>query len=323
MENFWLKLKKPILALAPMCGVTDLPFRTICHNLGADVVYTEMIMVQALSRKGKQVMDLAKISDQERPVVLQLGGNDPELFYKAAKVGAEEIQPDGLDINFGCPAKKVAGHGSGAALLRDLEKSYQIVQAVIEGAGGLPVSLKTRTQIKSSDKAKVHYSWELLDKIKDLPVSAVMVHGRSFEAPWVEEVDYEYIKSMRNHFKGILLANGGINSSEKAKEVLELTNADGLGIGHGVYGCPWIFKQIKEYLKTGKYKDLSWPQRRKIALEHAQLAFEIKGEHGLIELRKQLLWYVKGLPNATDYREKLVRLNNLAEIKKAFMEIEG
>lgn len=323
MDNFWLKLTKPILALSPMCGVTDLPFRTICRNYGADVVYSEMIMVQALAHKGKKTLDLAKISDEERPVIIQLGGNDPELFYKATKVIAEEIKPDGIDINFGCPAKKVAGHGSGVSLLRDLEKSYQIIQATIEGAGGLPISLKTRTQVKSQDKNKIHYSWELLDKVKNLPIAALMIHGRSFEAPWVEAVDYNYIKEMRNHFKGTLLANGGIYSPEKTKEVLILTEADGVGIGHGVYGCPWIFKQIKEYLQNGKYSDLSWPEKRNIALEHARLAFETKGTHGLVELRKQLLWYIKGLPNATVTREKLVRLDKLEDIEKALMEIDG
>jgi len=322
MTNFWDKLKKPILALSPMCGVTDLPFRTICHNYGADVVYSEMIMVQALAHKGKKTLEMAKISDDERPVIIQLGGNDPELFYQAAKIVAEEIRPDGIDINFGCPAKKVAGHGSGVSLLRDLEKSYQIIQATIEGSK-LPVSLKTRTQIKSSDKSKIHYSWELIDKVKDLPIAALMIHGRSFEAPWIEEVDYNYIKEIRSHFKGILIANGGIDSPAKAKEVLELTGADGVGIGHGVYGRPWIFKQSKEYLKNGKTDDLTWPEKRKIALEHAKLAFEIKGPHGLVELRKQLLWYIKGLPNATDYRQSLVRLDKLEDIEKTLEAIDG
>jgi len=323
MENFWQKLSKPILALAPMCGVTDLPFRTICHKYGADVVYTEMIMVQALAHQGKKTMELAQIGKNERPVIVQLGGNNPELFYKAAKVVAEEIKPNGLDINFGCPAKKVAGHGSGVALLRDLNRSYEIIQATIEGAGGLPVSIKTRTRIKSADKSQTICSTDLLDKVKDLPIAAIMIHGRSFEAPWIENVDYDYIKEVRKIWPGILIANGGIDSPEKAKKVLELTDADGIGIGHGVYGCPWIFNQIKEYFKKGKYKNLSWAEKRKIALEHAKLAFKIKGEHGLIELRKQLLWYVKGLPNATDYRSELVRLKTVAEIENELKKING
>ena len=322
MKNFWSKLSKPIIALAPMCGVTDLPFRLICHKYGADVVYTEMIMVQALAYKSQKALKLCEISKKESPVVIQLGGNDPELFYLAAKIVAEELRPDGLDINFGCPAKKVAGHGSGVSLLRDLEKSYQIVQAVIEGANGLPVSVKTRTQIKSKDKNQLHTSLEFFDKIKDLPVAAAMIHGRSFEAPWIEEVDYNFIAEVRRHFKGILLANGGIYEPRKVKEVLDITQADGVGIAHGVYGRPWIFKQIKEFLKNGKADDLSWTHKKKIALEHAKLAFKIKGPHGLVELRKQLLWYVKGLPNATDYRQNLVQLTTVEEIKTILKKIK-
>ena len=320
MTNFWQQLPKPIIALAPMCGVTDLPFRTICHQHGADVVYTEMVMVQGLAHHNAKTLKLAEISAAEQPVVIQLGGNDPEAFYKAAQVVAE-LGPAGIDINFGCPAKKIAGDGSGVALLRDLERSYQIIQATIEGAGGLPVSFKTRTQIKSADKKEVHTSLELLERVKDLPVAAVMIHGRSFEAPWIEEVDYEYIKKVKEVFKGVVIANGGIYDPETAKEVLRITGADGVGIGHGVYGQPWIFTQIKDYLATGKYEEKSWPEKRAIALEHARLAFEKKGSQGLLELRKQLLWYVKGLPNATDYREGLVHLETLEEIEKALLAI--
>ncbi|HLC64135.1 MAG TPA: tRNA-dihydrouridine synthase [Patescibacteria group bacterium] len=322
MQNFWQKLPKPFLALSPMVGVTDLPFRLTCRKYGADLVYTEMIMVQALAHKNKKTMELAAVDKKEMPIVLQLGGNDPELFYKASKIAAEEIRPSGLDLNFGCPAKKVAGHGSGVALLRDLNRSREIIQAAIEGAQGLPVSLKTRTQIKTEDKGKTITSLDLLEKIKDLPLAAVMIHGRSFEAPWIEEVDYGYIRKVRELYNGILIANGGIDSPMKAKQVLKLTRADGLAIGHGVYGQPWIFNQVKQYLKTGRYDDLPWDEKRKIAIEHAKLAFRIKGEHGLIELRKQLLWYVKGLPNATGYRSQLVQLKTVGEIKKALMDIK-
>ncbi len=304
-----------------MAGVTDLPFRMICRKYGADVVYTEMVMVQGLARHNAKTLKLAEISAAEQPVVIQLGGNDPELFYKAAQV-VKEFGSAGIDINFGCPAKKIAGDGSGVALLRDLARSYQIIQATIEGAGGLPVSFKTRTQIKSTDKTKISTSLELLEKVKDLPVAAVMIHGRSFEAPWIEEVDYEFIKKVKENFKGVVLANGGIYDPATAKEVLRLTGADGIGIGHGVYGQPWIFTQIKGYLANGQYENKSWPEKRAIALEHARLAFKIKGAPGLLELRKQLLWYVKGLPQATDYRQSLVHLETLGEIEKALLAIE-
>lgn len=320
MINFWQKLPKPIMALAPMCGVTDLPFRLICRENGADVVYTEMTMVQGLSRRNEKTLELAAISEAEQPVVIQLGGNNPEQFYKAAQI-VKELGPAGIDINLGCPAKKIAGQGSGVALLRDLERSYQIIQATIEGAGGLPVSIKTRTQIKSADKSTTNTSLDLIEKIKDLPVACVMIHGRSFEAPWIEEVNYEYIKEVKERFSGIVLANGGIYEPEIAKNVLEQTGADGVGIGHGVYGRPWIFQQIKDYLKTGHYSNWGWPEKKAIALKHAELAFKLKGPHGLVEYRKQLLWYVKGLPGATDYRQKLVQLETLAEIREGLNNI--
>lgn len=320
MSNFWQQLPRPILALAPMCGVTDLPFRLICHEYGADVVYTEMTMVQGLAHNNKKTLELAAISPDEQPVVVQLGGNDPEQFYKAAKI-IRGLGPAGIDINLGCPAKKIAGQGSGVALLRDLERSYQIIQATIEGAGGLPVSIKTRTQIKSTDKTEVNTSLALIEKIKDLPVACAMIHGRSFEAPWIEEVDYAYIKKVKEIFPGVVLANGGIYEPEKAKEVLALTGADGIGIGHGVYGRPWIFQQIKDYLDSGHYADWLWPQRRDLAIRHAELTFRLRGKVGLTEFKKQLLWYVKGLPGATDYRQELVRLEELEDIKKALMAI--
>jgi len=148
-----------------------------------------------------------------------------------------------------------------------------------------------------------------------------MIHGRSFEAPWIEEVDYEYIKEVKQKFSGVVLANGGIYEPEIAKKVLDITGADGVGIGHGVYGRPWIFNQIKQYLQTGDYQNLSWEEKRQVAISHAELTFRLKGQLGLVEFRKQLLWYVKGLPRATDYRQELVRLEKLADIQACLMTI--
>ena len=321
MNNFWQKLPRPILAMAPMCGVTDLPFRLLAREQGADVVYTEMVIVQGLSRRNLKTLELAAISPLEQPVVIQLGGNDPEQFYQAAKI-ASELGPAGIDINLGCPAKKIAGQGSGVALWRDLDRAYQIIQATIEGAGGVPVSIKTRTQIKSVDKQQVSTSLDLLEKIKDLPVACAMIHGRSFEAPWAEEVDYDYIREVKQRFSGIVLANGGIYEPEIARRVLDITGADGVGIGHGVYGRPWIFRQIRDYLQKGKYHELSWEERRQVAINHAEQTFRLRGKTGLVEFKKQLLWYVKGLPRATDYRQELVRLEDLSEIKAYLLGIQ-
>jgi len=149
----------------------------------------------------------------------------------------------------------------------------------------------------------------------DLPVSAVMLHGRSYEQGFSGPIDCQMIKDARKYFNGIILANGGINSPETAKEILEKTQADGVGIARGIYGQPWIFQQIKDYLADGKYIEPTWPQKKKIILEHAKIAFKIKSEHGLMEFRKHLLWYAKGLPNATELRQELVRIKTIEEIK--------
>lgn len=319
MKNFWQELNKPILALAPMCGVTDLPFRLIAKKYGADLLYTEMIMVQSLARNNPAAIRLAQIDESEKPVIIQLGGKEPKLFKESAKI-VREMGASGIDINFGCPAKKIAGNDSGVSLLRNLDLAREIVEATISGAKDLPVSIKTRTSIKLKDGKGSQNSLDLLEKIKDLPIAAVMIHGRSFESPWIEAVDYEYIRKVKESFKGIVLANGGIYEPQIAKTALEISGADGLGIGHGVYGRPWIFQEIKDYLNTGTYAPKTWAEKKQIALEHLDLAYRIKGELGLPEFKKQLLWYIKGLPGAASYREKMSQIASLADFKQALLD---
>ena len=319
MQNFWQEFNKPILALAPMCGVTDLPFRLMTKKYGADLLYTEMIMVQSLARNNPAAIRLAKIDENEKPVIIQLGGKEPKLFKESAKI-AKEMGASGIDINFGCPAKKIAGNDSGVALLRNLTLSREIIEATLNGAGHLPVSIKTRTSIKLKDGKGHQTSLDLLDYVQDLPIAAVMIHGRSFEAPWIEEIDYEYIKQVKRSFKGIVLANGGIYEPEIAKKTLDITGADGVGIGHGVYGRPWIFQEIKDYLQTGKYINKTWAEKKQIALEHLSLAHEKKGDLGLPEFKKQLLWYIKGLPGAASYRERMSQITSLNDFKQALLD---
>lgn len=320
MQNFWQKLNKPIIALAPMCGVTDLPFRLIAKKYGADLLYTEMIMVQSLARNNPAAIRLAEIDENEKPVIIQLGGKEPKLFRESAKI-AREMGASGIDINFGCPAKKIAGNDSGVALLRNLDLAREIVEATISGANGLPVSIKTRTSIKLKDGKGQQNSLDLLKRLQDLPVAAVMIHGRSFEAPWIEEVDYQYIRAVKDTFSGIVLANGGIYEPEIAKKALEISGADGIGIGHGVYGRPWIFQEIKDYLQTGKYTVKTWAEKKQIALEHLALAHEKRGDLGLPEFKKQLLWYIKGQPGAASYREKMSQITSLADFKAALLDL--
>lgn len=317
-KNFWLKLKKPILALAPMAGVTDSAFRQICREQGADVVYTEMVSADGLFYDSKKTLSLLKSNKTERPVIVQLFGKYPEKFAKAAKV-CEEAGFDGIDINFGCPAKKVTAHGGGVTLMRDFKKCRKIILAVLSGTK-LPVSIKIRTSIKNGDRKVTALNF--IKKIKDLPLSAIMIHGRSYENLFSGEIDYQMIVKVKKEFGGIVLANGGINTPEDAKKMMALTGCDGLGLARGVYGRPWLFKQIKDFLKTGKYEELTRSQIKKVILSHAALARKEKGEHGLIELRKHLLWYVSGWKNAKAIRSELVKVENIGQIKKIFSKMK-
>ncbi|MDD3284432.1 MAG: tRNA-dihydrouridine synthase [Patescibacteria group bacterium] len=325
-KNFWLSLRKPILALAPMAGITDSAYCTICRKNGADVVYTEMISADGLNYNSKKTGNMLKILKGEKPVVVQLFGKDPEKFVRATQI-VTKLGFSGIDINFGCPAKKVAGHGGGATLMRDLNLCYKIIKSVCDNTD-LPVSIKVRKSITANSckikKLKVESnkeiitSLDLIKKIKNLRISTIMIHSRTYEQGFSGEIDYNYIKNVRKHFKGIILANGNINTPEMAKKTLELTGADGIGIARGVYGKPWIFKQCKDYLETNKYKEKTWAQIKKIALTHAKLNFEIKSDYGIVEMRKHLLFYTKNQKFAKEMRRELVNVKTISEIKKVF-----
>lgn len=310
---FWSKLKKPILALAPMAGVTDLAFRQICKKYGADVVYTEMISADGLHYGSKKTLPMLKIAKSEHPVIVQLFGKRPPMFVKAAKI-CEQAGFDGIDINFGCPAKKVVAHGGGVTMMRDLALCQEIIKTVCQSTK-LPVSVKIRSSINRTSGRGEITAVDFIKAIKNLPVSAVMVHGRSFEQPFAGEPDYAMIKKVKQEFRGIVLGNGGIFTPEQAKIMLAKTGADGIGLARGLYGRPWLFQQIKDYLQHGKYQEFTWTKIKKVMPEHAKLAFKAKGEHGLIELRKHLAWYVKGLPQAAAWRQKLVVIKSLKEIE--------
>jgi nifR3 family TIM-barrel protein len=316
-NSFWQKLSKPcltgrqaILALAPMAGISDSAFRQLCKSFGADVVYTEMVSADALHYGSKKTLELIKFSKVEKPIVCQLFGKRLEMFPKAVKV-LEKAGFSGIDLNFGCLAKKVVAHGGGVTLMRDLKHCREIIKIVLANTK-LPVSVKIRSgidQITALDFVKA---------ISDLPVSALMIHGRPFKNPYTAPIDYTMIKKVKENFSGVVLGNGGIFKPEDAKIMLVKTGVDGLGLARGLYGKPWLFKQIRDYLETGKYKELEFDGIKKIALKHAQLAQKTKGEWGIVETRKHLAWYIKGFAGAAELRSQLVRVENLKELKQIF-----
>jgi tRNA-dihydrouridine synthase B len=325
-NNFWNELKKncrPILALAPMAGFTDPAFRQLCRQQGADVLYSEMVSATALyyidkdkSRQGENSVettrDLLQFDPKkEKYYVVQIFGSLPEHFAVAAKMINEKIRPHGLDINFGCPVNKIIKQGAGANLMKDLKRSRKVIQAVLDNTD-LPVSIKIR-----SSSGEIG-ALEFLSNISDLPLSALMIHGRSLNQGFTGKVDHGLAKKARDYFKGVILTNGGINNLDSARLAWQESLADGLGLARGVLGRPWLFSEIKD----DKNKELSGSEILALMLKHAKLFVEKKSEAALIELRKHLVWYVQGFSRAKYWREKLVKIESVNDIEKIINEYQ-
>ncbi len=314
MCSFWGKLRKPILVLAPMAGYTDSSFRQICKKYGADVVYSEMASAAALNFAGEKTLKMLEFDKSEKPYVVQLFGNDPKYFRNAAKVVTEKIKPDGIDINMGCPVKKVFSNGSGAALMKNKEKAREIIKETLKGTN-LPVSIKIRSAVGNITACK------FIKSLKDLSISSVMVHGRNYEQGFTGEINYSQIKKVKSIVDAPVIANGGINSPADAKIMLDKTGADGVGIARGALMKPWLFLQAREYIKNGKYEEFDLDKIKKAALEHAKMSYASGREHGIVEMRKYLLWYFRGFENAKKAREKLARVESMEDIKNILREI--
>jgi tRNA-dihydrouridine synthase B len=317
MTNFWQQLKnngKPILALAPMAGVSDMPFRQICKTFGADVLYSEMASATALNYNPAKTLELVKFDRViESPYVVQLFGARPEHFVVATKIITEQVRPDGIDINFGCPVPKVQKQGAGAILMGEPKLARAVVEAVLANTN-LPVSIKIRARMEKGegDARRRVDALEFLEELKDLPVAAVMIHGRSMAQGHSGSVDFEIIKQARGLVSGVLLANGGVVDLATAQELLQETQADGLGIARGAMGKPWIFESIKEQVESIKDKEYIFA----LIIRHAKLANQLLGPQGIIELRKHLCWYIGGFAGASELRQKLVQVTTLEEIQE-------
>lgn len=307
-NNFWNKLKQekkgePILALAPLAGYTDSAFRLICRDFGADVVYSEMASVSGFYYKSEKTLDLLRFSKPERPYIVQIFGSNKDHFVEAVKIIEREIKPDGIDINFGCPVKKVLKQGAGSKLMSDLKLSRDIISEVLS-VSKLPISIKVRTEA---------FSIKLIDflkNIQDLPVSALMIHGRTLKQLFSGPIDTGVIKEARNYFSGIILANGGIDKFSDIKKVISRTKADGVGIGRGSLGRPWIFSQDLANISRAEEKELII----KTSLRHLKLIREKRGDISLGEFKGHLAWYLKNFSGASKLRSQVMLSKSYQEI---------
>jgi len=314
MNNFWKKLQQPIYILAPMAGITDSPWRQVCKSQGTDVVYSEMASATALVYNPQKTVELLRSKKKESPYVIQLFGSKPEHFAQAVKLLTDKKAikklgvkgyriPDGFDINFGCPVRKVLKQDAGSQLFQNLPLAKQVIKAVVDNTG-LPVSIKIRSEAGKVD------CLQFLKYMKDLKIEAVMIHGRSQKQGFVGEVDFETIKKARKVYGGIIIANGGVVNVQTAKELLQKTKADGIAIARGAMGNPWLFKAIKKGNDMAKNQN----QVMKMILKHAKLVQDYN--HNFNEFRQHLLWYVAGLPNAKEMRNAFLTCKSLTDVEK-------
>ena len=299
------------LVLAPMAGVTDLPFRLLCKEQGAGLVCMEMVSAKAIYYNNKNTEALMETAPGERAVSLQLFGSDPEIM--AAMAHRIEDRPfDILDINMGCPVPKVVNNGEGSALLKNPELVRSIVSAVVK-AVDKPVTVKIR---RGFDEDSVN-AVEIAKIIEDCGAAAVAVHGRTREQYYSGKADWEIIRQVKEAVSIPVIGNGDVTSPETAVALMEQTGCDGIMIGRAVRGNPWLFSEILHYMKTGEHKARpTMEEVRQMILRHTRMQVELKGEYtALREMRKHVAWYTAGFPHSARLRARTNEISTLKELE--------
>src|SRR5258705_8771730 len=300
------------LLLAPMEDVSDPPFRAVCKDNGADLMFSEFISSEGLIRDAMKSKMKLDFSEEERPFGIQIFGGDEEAMAMSAKI-CEAVNPDLVDINFGCPVKKVVTKGAGAAVLKDVDVMVKLTEAVVRSTS-LPVTVKTRLGWDENSKNIE----EVAERLQDVGIKALAIHGRTRAQLYKGEADWTLISKVKENprIHIPIFGNGDIDSPEKALEYKKRYGVDGIMIGRAAIGYPWIFNEIKHFIQTGEH--LSPPpieQRVKVIFQHLHRSVECKGLiHGINEMRRHYTNYLKGLPNIKEYRLKLVTTHSVEEI---------
>ena len=314
-----IELRDRALFLAPMEDVTDPSFRYMCKLFGADMVTTEFISSDGLIRDARKSLAKLNISDFERPVGIQIYGNQIEPMVEAARI-AEAANPDVIDINFGCPMKKIAGRGAGSGMMRDVPLMVEMTRQIV-GAVKKPVTVKTR--LGWDDESK--NIEEIALKLQDVGIAALTIHGRTRCQMYTGEADWSLIGKIKNdpNIHIPIIGNGDVDSAEKAKQMFDRYGVDAVMIGRATYGRPWIFREVRHYLETGELlPQPSVLERIAIAKEHLSKSVEIKGDKvGVFEMRRHLSNYFKGLPDFKQTRMKLVTLTDVDELQDTISSI--
>ncbi|MBD5478538.1 MAG: tRNA dihydrouridine synthase DusB [Lachnospiraceae bacterium] len=310
------ELSSPVI-LAPMAGVTDLPFRLLCKEQGAGLLCMEMVSAKAIYYNNKNTEALMEIREEERPVSLQLFGSDADIMAEMAK-RIEERPFDILDINMGCPVPKVVNNGEGSALMKNPALVEEIVRKV-SGAIQKPVTVKIR---KGFDDAHCN-AVEIAKIAEEAGAAAIAVHGRTREQYYTGRADWDCIRAVKEAVRIPVIGNGDVVDAASAKALLDATGCDGIMVGRGAQGNPWIFREITTFLETGKLPPKPTPAEvRQVVERHAALQLAIKGEYtGVREMRKHLAWYTAGYPNSARYRQQINSMESMDDLLKSLDRI--
>lgn len=308
----WKIFPKPIVALAPMADMSDLPFCLTCKKQNTRLMFREMVSSEAVVRLNPKTLKMAESDPGERPLIQQIFGSDPHVMAEAARLIEEKFHPDGIDINMGCPVYNLVSNFNGAFLIKEPERARAIIKAV-KATISVPLSVKTRLGWKSDTDCL-----EFVKVLEDAGADLISMHGRTKEQGYSGKANWSRIGEARQQVPNVpFLVNGDVTTPEMAKQALDQSGADGILIGRGGLGNPWFFQQVEHYLKTGiKLAEPTMKERIAVIKEHAALHVAHYGERGLVKLRKHLPWYFKGIPGWKDIRSQLVQVSTLEELHK-------
>ena len=300
------------IVLAPMAGISNTSYRKIIKEMGAGLIYAEMVSDKALCFSNEKTFDLLKMSEEERPIAQQIFGSDKESFVKAARIIEEKMHPDIIDINMGCPVPKVAVRAqAGSALLKNPDKVYEIVSSVVK-AVTVPVTVKIRS---GWDEKNIN-AVEIAKKCEEAGASAITIHGRTRAQGYSGKADWNIIKQVKEAVKIPVIGNGDVTSCYDAKKMIDETGVDAVMIGRGVLGNPWLIKECVDYLNDGKEpEEVSFVDKVQMMRKHYELLAQDKCEKlALLEIRSHIIWYLKGMPQSKEIKNKICQSKTTEDI---------
>ena len=305
-----IKLETPLF-LAPMAGITDHPFRVICKNFGASIVYTEFVSANGIIRENQKTLDLIKFSETERPIGVQIFGDDPESVSKSAFFIKENYNPDIIDINYGCPVPKITKKGAGSAAMKDLCRMEEITDAVVKSVSGTPVTVKMRAGWDENNIVSMK-AGEIVEKVG---VKAITLHPRTTKQQFRGISNWRYIKELKNTVSIPVIGNGDVKNYEDYVAMIDKTGCDGVMIGRAAMGNPWVFQNIISGINKKEYKAPDLLEKTKLCKQHFELLKEDKNEPQCVNLsKKHFGYYLRGFKKASDWRIKFMKTNNINQI---------